>query len=617
LSQLKDHAIEVHSSLRLACGLFPAHRGVIEFSGRACIFSDDLKPAAFADDKKAARRTMKSSKYLIYLAAALVAGLYAAGSWSNQFVYDDHEVIENQFPVYHLNDLGRIFAEPHYLNFPYYRPITRATFAMQRTFCGLDPRPYHLFNALLAGAIVLAAYALLRRPALGLTAFTAAVAATWFGLHPAVSECVFPAASGRETLVPAFLIILTVCAYLGSGWRWFAIAMFLFACALLSKEQAAVLPGIFLLADLLQLTPGPRNVHGAATKYSVIVTIFGFYFFLRHLIFHESTVHFTFLQHPLEPLTSLLYGIQTAVTPFMALHYEPPFDSWFDGRLAAVSCAIVLILIIAVANRRRKIGRAAIFWLGWFMLLQLPTAHLIEQEAAYSERYVALAVLAFPAAVMTVLAAAAPSRLRTAAATAVGIWMLIAGTVTYFRGAYYTDDASFCLQWENTNPHAAGPHDGFGRIAQEREEYSTAVSEYQTALTIQPNDATAHNNLANLLADRGDFSGASQHYEWLLSHPSFGADQAATMTNYAQLLGQEAFNRRDSTMRDRAHGLLDAAIQIKPDYAQAHYILGEWNEAFGSPDAAIRQYNIALHLKPDWPEVQKRLQSVRGSSTRP
>jgi hypothetical protein len=560
---------------------------------------------------------MKSSKYLIYLAAVLVAGLYAVGSWSNQFVYDDHEVIENQYPIHRLNDLGRIFSEPHYLNFPYYRPITRATFALQRSFWGLDPRPYHLLNALLAGALVLAAYALLRRPAFNLTPLTAAIAATWFAVHPAISECVYPAASGRETLLPAIFIILSTWAYLGSGWRSFVFSMILFVCALLSKEQAAVLPGIFLAADLLRLTQTPRAIPALATKHAFILAIFCIYFLLRHLIFRGSTLHFTLHEHPLEPLKSILYGIQTAVAPFMALHYEPPFDSWFDARLTAISCAVLMILIAIVVYRRNVIGRAALFWLGWFILLQLPTAHLVEQEAAYSERYTALAILALPAVAMMILATAPPSRFRTAGATAVGIWMLVAGCVSYFRGAYYTDDPSFCLQWENTNPNSAGAHDGLGRIAQERREYSTAIAEYQKALAIQPTDATAHNNLANLLADAGDFAGASQHYEWLLNHQSVGEDRVATMTNYAQALGQEAYAGRDPAMRDKAHGLLDAAIQMKPDYAQAHYILGEWNEAFGSPEVAIRQYKIALNLRPDWPEVQKRLQLLAGSSTRP
>ncbi|MGA3068516.1 MAG: hypothetical protein ABSF29_16870, partial [Tepidisphaeraceae bacterium] len=246
------------------------------------------------------------------LVAGIISGVYAIAAWSNQFVYDDHEVIENQYPIRHLNDLGRIFAEPHYLNFPYYRPVTRATFALQMSVWGRNPLAYHLFNSILAGAVVLAAYGLVRRPGIGLSPPAALMAAGWFGLHPAFSECVYPAASGRETLLSALMIVLTTWAYLGRGLRWYLGAMILFAIALLSKEQAAVLPGIFVLADVLGIAQKPAKLREWILKYLPVAVIFCLYFFVRHLIFRQPTLQVTLFEHPLDPLKSLLYGLQTA-----------------------------------------------------------------------------------------------------------------------------------------------------------------------------------------------------------------------------------------------------------------------------------------------------------------
>jgi tetratricopeptide (TPR) repeat protein len=546
--------------------------------------------------------------------AMVVAGIYAAASWPNQFVYDDHEVIEKQFPIRHLNDLGRIFSEPHYLNFPYYRPLTRTTIALQRSGWGINPRAYHLFNAMVAGGVMLAAYGLLRRPGFGIRPPAALIAASWLALHPAISECVYPAASGRETLLPALFILLATWAYLGRGIGWFCLAMLTFVAALLCKEQAAVLPGIFLLADLLGLSERRHSLIAWIGRYLPMAGIFILYFFVRHLVFGQSALHLTILRHPLEPLKSLLYGLQTGVMPFMSLRYEPPFESWFDWRLSAASCTAALALIVGVLLSDKGVRRAAIFWIGWFVLLQLPTAHVVEQEAAYSERYAALAILALPAVAGAVLLdGAVRPKLRPAIAGIALFWTGILGCVSFLRGEYYINDASFCIQWQNTSPNAAGPHDGFGRLAQERQEWSTAIGEYQKALSIQGDDATAHNNLANLLAETGDFAGASREYEWLLSHNSVGADPVATMTNYAQLLGEEAVDRHDPAMRDRAHQLLEQAITMRPDYAQAHYILGIWNVAFGSRQAAIRQFKIALNLRPDWKEVEQELQRLQTS----
>jgi tetratricopeptide (TPR) repeat protein len=559
-------------------------------------------------------QTGRTRRILPLLTAALVTALYAAASWSNQFIYDDHEVIEKQFPIRHFNDLIRIFREPHYLNFPYYRPLTRTTFALQMNLWGQNPRAYHLFNALLAGAVMLSAYALLRRPAFRLHWLAALFAAAWFSLHPAFSECVYPAASGRETLLPALFILLGTWAYLGQGWKSLLLAMALFVAALLCKEQAVVLPGIFLLADILGLRQRRRNPAAYAGRYSLLAVILALYFLARHLVFGQSNLHLAIAQHPLEPLKSLLYGVQTGIAPFMALRYEPPFAVWFDAPLSILSGTVVILVFIGAAFSAKAVRVAAIFWLGWFVLLQLPTAHVLQQEAPYSERYAALAILALPAVAAAVLLdRAVQKRFRQAATVFALLWTLLLAGVSFLRGEYYASDLSFCEQWQNTNPAAAGPHDGLGRFAQQRHEWSTAIAEYEKSLAIQSDDATAHNNLANLLSDIGDFPGAAQQYEWLLSHNSSGADPVATMTNYAQLLGQEAFDRKDPALRDRAHGLLERAIALRPDYAQAHYILGLWNIAFGSRVAAIRQFKIALNLRPDWPEVQKELQKLQSS----
>ena len=284
--------------------------------------------------------------------------------------------------------------------------------------------------------------------------------------------------------------------------------------------------------------------------------------------------------------------------------------TWFDGRLSAIGCVFFFVLVVACVRAERRVWKAGIFWAGWFVLLQLPTAHIVRQEAGYSERYVALAILAVPAVAAMVLERPMASRWRMATTLAAGVWIVVFAGVSFLRGAYYVNDASFCIQWENTNPYAPGPHDGFGRLAQERGEWGTAISEYKRALELEPNDATAHNNLANLSAVAGDFDGAAREYEWLMSHNSNGADMVATMTNYAQMLAQGAFDRNDPAMREKAHELLLAAIAMRPDYDQAHYILGLWDAAFGSREAAIRQMKIALKLHPDWVEVEEKLEEM-------
>jgi tetratricopeptide (TPR) repeat protein len=542
------------------------------------------------------------AKHCIYasLAALLVAGLYAAASWNNAFVYDDHEVIENQFPLHTWHDLRDIYSQPHYLNFPYYRPLTRTTFALQRTIWGVDPRPYHIFNACLAGLTFLACYALLRRNVFQLPPTAALLASLWFALYPAFSESVYPAASGRETLLPAFLILLAAWAYLGQRAIDYWLAMLLFAAALLAKEQAVILPGIFLLSDLL-LMPGRS---WRVLRYLPPLLLLAGYFFVRHLVFHSPTLHWDIQNHPGTPLLSLLYGWQSAILPFMALHYEPTLDVWLDPALTTVALLALLVVTIWIIQADRPAKKISLFWLEWFILTQLPTAHFFRQEAPYSERYMMLALPAVAATfAILILHLRRPLLRRSATVICIG-WIACLGFITCLRASAYTDDTSFAVQWSNTNPNSAGAHAGLGLVAQEKHNPTVAIKEYRLALQFDPDSRTAHNNLANLLADQNNYPEASFHYRWLLTQDP---DDVFAMTNYAQMLGQEAFAEHDPQLATQARALLEQAIKLRPTYAQAHYILGIWQETFGTRDAAIAEFKIAQELRPDLPGLREHL----------
>jgi tetratricopeptide (TPR) repeat protein len=582
-----------------------------EFLRAPRVLMADTDPTLHPADHKS-----RAAGILLPIALAmLVSGIYAAASWSNRFVYDDHEVIENQFPARNMSDLARVFSQPHYLNFPYYRPITRCTFAIQQAIWGGNPRPYHLFNACVAGLTFLAAFGLLRMPSLGLRPAAAIIACLWFSLHPAFSECIYPAASGRETLMPALMILVSTWAYLHRGPAWYWAAISFLVLGLLCKEQAAVLPAILVLIDILDLRVDrpPRECRKRLIiRWIPILAVLAGYFWLRSRVLHSSLPAVAIAAHPLAPLLSILYGVQATVTPFVTLHYEPTFAVWFNPLLCALSLAAA-ILVFLLALTKKPTRKIALFWLGWFILLQLPTAHLLSQEAPYSERYVALAALGFAAIGAAVLQqiASNPKFRRLAGAAAI-IWTIAFGIEGFLRAGYYAGDESFVDQWLKTNPDSAGAHDGKGFLLQQSGDLAGAARQYERALALDPNSTDAHNNLANLLADRGDYQQAARHYEWILA-----IDPANTnaMVTYAKMLSRNAYDQHDpaaAQLAGRAYGLLAQAIGIRPDYAQAHYVMALWQQAFGSRAAAISEYQQTLRLRPDFSEAKNKLDQLLG-----
>jgi hypothetical protein len=205
----------------------------------------------------------------------------------SQFIYDDVQVILVQKAPHTFADIARIFAERHFPNLPYYRPVTRTTLLLQKTLHGDRAAYFHLANTLLAGVAALLVSLLLRLPAFAVRTGPAWLASALYGLHPIAASCVNPVSSGRETLLPTTLTIGALYAFLkpGRGWRISSFA--LLAAAIFSKEQAVIAPFLFALADVLRLAPDPpgKDLYAWLRKYWPLAPLLGIYFAARLRLF--------------------------------------------------------------------------------------------------------------------------------------------------------------------------------------------------------------------------------------------------------------------------------------------------------------------------------------------
>ena len=157
------------------------------------------------------------TRALPWLLALVVFAGYAVASWPNDFIYDDVQVILEQTAPSGIGDVAHYFAEEHFPGLSYYRPVTRSTLLVQKALHGDAPRPFHLFNAALAGTLFLLTFWLLRRRPFDAAFVPALLGAALFALHPLASSCVYPAASGRETMLPAVLSLAALYTFLQPG----------------------------------------------------------------------------------------------------------------------------------------------------------------------------------------------------------------------------------------------------------------------------------------------------------------------------------------------------------------------------------------------------------------
>ena len=320
-----------------------------------------------------------------------VSALYAHAV-KYDFIYDDHTLIVGPKAPQSVGEILGVFTKGYWKGLPYYRPVARLTMVVQKYLHGDAPGPYHTFNAILIGFMAVLTWLLLRQPPLGIRSGAALMGAALVAVHPVASCTVYPICSGRETLMPAIFVVAALVAFLQPGRRWYVAALTLFGVSLLCKEQAIIVPGLFVLADVLGLSPDARKRDAFAwlRRYLPVVGILAAYLLVRWVLFHGSGHYrLAFLDRPAGPALSLLYALQVAFVPFIQLYYEPTeFGVWLVSWRAAVSLAVVCVLALLANSYRAHTGGQGIFWGGWFLLALLqPPICWTRKRASRSDMY--------------------------------------------------------------------------------------------------------------------------------------------------------------------------------------------------------------------------------------
>lgn len=536
----------------------------------------------------------RKAETLILLAVVLFISALYGSFYSNSFLYDDSEQVLAQQPLESFDDLVLMFTEPSFPTLPYYRPLTRASIVFQKTLHGDDPRWFHLFNALLAGVTVGIAWLLIRLPVFKIQPVPALFTVALFGLHPAAASCVYPVASGRESLLPATLILLSTWCFLKGTRKHYWWAVVTCGLALLAKEQAIVLPVLFVIADRLKLTglPDQKQKVDWLRRYAPFLLLIVGYLLLRWLLFSGTEVKLMLAEQPLGPFYSLLYSLQTSFVPFVELVYEPPFDVWFDPLRIIIAILLTGMLVYFVRRKSDELGRTACFWGAWFMLLILPTSNILEQECAFSERYVFLAMLAPLALSAAIVSQYWDHFLVKKLCVIVGLMIGVClACISGIRGIYFENEETFFRQWVNTNSRSPTAHVHLGLVYAGHGQFSEAIACYERALAIDPEFTGALINQANALVTMQQYDPAIQLYQQSLDLLD-GKLQHLQVGVYHNL-GNAWWGKRDA---ERAIQSYERAIELSREHLPSYLALADIYLQQNQPAHAARYLNAALKL---------------------
>ncbi len=127
--------------------------------------------------------------------------------------------------------------------------------------------------------------------------------------------------------------------------------------------------------------------------------------------------------------------------------------------------------------------------------------------------------------------------------------------------------------------------------------------QFQKALDIKPDYAEAHYSLGVAAAGRGRMDEAIAHYRKAIAAPARTSPSPTTTS------ATPCFFAASSTRR---WGIFWKRCEIRPDFAEAYYNLGNALYVLGRLGEAMTQYEKALEFRPDYAEAHYNLDSLGG-----
>jgi tetratricopeptide (TPR) repeat protein len=568
------------------------------------------RKAAPAKQRAGGAGVSDRAKWGMAVAAAMLA-LYFAYSpvMHTQFLFDD---TNQQFALPSAGEPLSAWIGP-------VRPVLMFSYWTNVQISREDTFSYHLFNLVIHGLAAVFVFFVIRklmewagtdsRPRNWLAAFGALV----FLLHPLQTESVAYIAGRSESLSGMFAAG-AIAAFLyrrsaAISWVEVAAVLMMFGAAVLSKEQAVVVPAVLLLTDFwwnpgFSLKGILRNwkLYGLmAVGAAAGVALFW------NLIRGQGTggtagfsiKEFTWYQYLFTQFRSLWVYIGNFILPVnLNLDWDFPISRTIVDH-GAVLGLIGLAALAGAAWYFRHRFRLAAYGFFLFLVLLLPTSSILPIKDPLADRRMYLPMIGLILIAIDFLGRLKVN--RTSLMTTCGVVVLAAAGVTYARAAVWSDPVSI---WEDTVRKSPGKSRAHFQLAQaysEQGRFDRAVTEFEKAAEGQPPEFT-------LLLDWGlAYDGLHQPEKALAKFREAAAsglsghDRAHASTQVGKIYA-------DQKRWKEAMDAFNAAQAFDPGFAPTYAYKGFVHLANNDPAGAVPECQHAL-------AVDKNFQPARDCLT--
>ena len=444
------------------------------------------------------------------------------------FVWDDHYFVLGRDEIRQGGDLPALFSQDVR---GLYRPVRTVAYVLAWRLFGESPLGWHLLGPLFHASVTLLFFLVAARIVGRPAAFLAAVL---FAVHPVHTERVSHVTGSMDLLGVLFMMAAWAAALRGGYFtdriprarRWALPAAGLFALALLSSEEAALLPAYLALLLLWRSRAAaagrrPASRSDALLTVGALVTAAG-YWALRTAILGGSgravsyaagsfgTTFLTMGQVYLRYFRLMVHPADLR----MEYVIRPAVSIWEPRVLAGYGLLAALAILAVVLYHRRRVEGLP---LAWMLAALAPFTNLLPGPELIAERYLYVPSMGF-----CLLAGLLAGRLvgtdddrspsiRRFAAIAFGVLAALFALQTVMQNRLYRDDCALFGYAMTKEPRSDAAHNNLGACLDARGEHLLAERQFRLAVEINPANDRARYNLAKKLWQRGDPAGALGH----------------------------------------------------------------------------------------------------------
>jgi len=442
------------------------------------------------------------------------------------FLWDDEVTIVGNSLIRSWSSIPQIFVSSLFGErmggIGFYRPLATLSYLFDYQLFGLSAFGFHLTSIILHAANALLVYALLLR--FDLRYRFAFIGALFFAVHPVQIEAV-TYISGRNDLLFLLFSLLTILTFL-SGMRGkplaYIFSVLCFALALLSKENAVVVP--VLLIPLVWLERKKAEGRLPYLTLALLLLVSVAYAVFRFVLINQSSTgtlswiaEATLFERFLTVPHALFQYVLLLLVPF-PLHMEyqfvetSPWNLWLwmgmPLLLAGIGAGIAFV-------RQRFLASALFFW---FFVSLLPVLNFpVATPSTLREHWLYLPSVGAFALIALILQrydeGISPSARRLFLGVCVCV-ALVFGALTIQRNQDWLSPLRLYahdVQWE---PKSFLLWNNLGVEQYRRGDRTAAKESFLQAVAMSPGErySMAHNNLAVMLEQEGNVSEAVRHF---------------------------------------------------------------------------------------------------------